>query len=306
MISKAVCDMVGAMTISRRAFAGGLPLLAAGAQMPAVEFGPHRVSRLIVGGNPVSGNSHVSSALSAEMRDYFTSSNVKKMLARCEAAGINTWQSRADRHIMRLLHEYRQEGGRIQWIAQTASEYADVARNIQEAAALKPEGIYHHGSQTDKLWRAGRIDDVKDALKRMRQAGALAGVGTHIPEVIDYVEQKGWDVDFYMTCLYNLSRTPQEAARAAGREVQGEFFHDADREEMLKRVAATKKPCLIFKVYGATRQCATAEARRAAVELAFRYAKPTDALVIGMFPKHSEQVEENCRLVLGAAQRAGR
>jgi general stress protein YciG len=203
---------------------------------------------------------------------------------------------------MRVLHEYRQEGGRIQWVAQTASEYADVGRNIGEAAALKPIGIYHHGSQTDKLWKAGRIDDLVDALKRMRQTGARAGVGTHIPEVVDYIEEKGWDVDFYMTCLYNLSRTEEEAARVAGHAVKGEFFHDADREVMLARVKKTSKQCLIFKVYGATRQCATAETRRAAMELAFRYAKPSDAVVIGMFPKHTEQVRENCGLVMEAAR----
>lgn len=290
------------MEISRRGLLGSVPALAAAAaEMPTVAFGPHRVSRLMVGGNPVSGNSHVSAALSAEMRDYFTAANTKRLLAECEAAGVNVWQSRADRHIMRLLHEYRQEGGRIQWIAQTASEYGDVARNIGEAAALKPIGIYHHGSQTDKLWAAGRIDEVRDVLKRMRQAGALAGVGTHIPEVVDYIESRGWEVDFYMTCVYNLSRTREEASKLAGRPVEGEYFHDADRERMLERVRKTSKQCLIFKVYGATRQCATAGSRRAAVELAFRYAKPSDAVVIGMFPKRSEQVAENCRLVREAA-----
>src|ERR1035441_2931230 len=83
--------------------------------LPTVRFGVHEISRLIVGGNPVSVNSHVSPQLDAEMRDYFTTANVKKLLADCERAGINTWQSRGDRHIMRLLDEYREEGGRIQW-----------------------------------------------------------------------------------------------------------------------------------------------------------------------------------------------
>src|SRR5690242_7386198 len=95
--------------ISRRSAllaAAALPAASAAGEMPLVPFGPARVSRLIVGGNPVSANSHVSAKLDAEMRDYFTAANAKKMLAACEQAGINTWQSRADRHIMRLLHEY--------------------------------------------------------------------------------------------------------------------------------------------------------------------------------------------------------
>jgi hypothetical protein len=153
---------------------------------------------------------------------------------------------------------------------------------------------------TDKAWLSGKIEDVRDSLKAMRDVGAWAGIGTHIPEVVDYMESKGWEADFYMTCVYNLSRTPDELQRLAGRKVEGELFWDADREKMLARVKATAKPCLIFKVYAATRQCRTAEDRKAAMALAFRYAKPNDAVVVGMFPKHQEQVRENCRLVAEA------
>jgi hypothetical protein len=273
-------------------------------EMPVVGFGPHSVSRLIVGGNPVSGNSHVSGELSREMADYFTAANIKKLLRECELAGINTWQSRGDKHIMRLLREYRLEGGRIQWIGQTASEFASVSRNIAEMASYGPIGIYHHGSRTDSLWNAGSIDQVRDALKAIRQSGKQVGLGTHIPEVIDYVESKDWDVDFYMTCLYNLGRTQAQAEQIAGRKMEGELFWDADRERMLDRVRRTTKQCLIFKVYGASRHCGSLAQMRAALALACRSAKPGDAFVIGMFPKHKEQVKENCRLLSDALRAA--
>jgi hypothetical protein len=290
--------------LTRRSVLFAAPAIAAAGpapSLPTVRLGDHTVSRLIVGGNPVSANSHVSPDLSDEMCDYFTTANTKKLLTACERAGINTWQSRADRHIMRLLHEYRQEGGRIQWIAQTASEYGDLKRNLGEASELRPVGIYLHGVQTDKYWLSGRIDETREALKVIRDTGAQVGLGTHIPEVVDYVESKAWDFDFYMTCVYNLSRTPEEAAKTAGRPVKGELFWDPDRERMLERVSRTAKPCLLFKVYAATRHCAAPADRRAALKLAFHYAKPTDAVVIGMFPKYQEQVEENCRLVIEAA-----
>jgi hypothetical protein len=103
-----------------------------------------------------------------------------------------------------------------------------------------------------------------------------------------------------MTCVYNMGRTPEEAAKVAGHKVEGELFRDADREKMLSRVSRVSKTCLIFKVYGATRQCASAASRQAAIELAFQSAKPQDAVVIGMFPKYQEQVRENCRLVIEA------
>lgn len=268
--------------------------------VPTVAFGKHRISRLIVGGNPVSGNSHVSGQLSREMTDYFNAANVKKLLGDCERAGINVWQSRGDNHVMRLLHEYRQGGGKIQWIAQTASELEDIPRHIRSMAAFGAIGIYHHGARTDAFWHSGKIDRVREVVKVMRDSGVRAGVGTHIPEVIEYIESNNWNVDFYMTCVYNLSRTPAEASRLAGREVKGEYFRDEDRPEMLKRVRQTSKQCLIFKVYGAGRHCDSPGRRAAAVQLAARYAKHSDAMVIGMFPKHSEQVLENCRLVRDA------
>lgn len=264
--------------------------------VPTVPFGKHRVSRLIVGGNPVSGTSHLNNELSREMVDYFTSANIKRMLRDCESSGINAWQSRGDKHIIRILHEYRQEGGTIQWIGQTATEII-FDRNLREMASESPIGIYHHGSLTDRLWAAGKIDNARDNLKRIRDTGTRVGLGTHIPQVIDYIESKGWDVDFYMTCVYNLSRTKEEASRLAGRPVDDELFWDPDREEMLKRVRQTSKQCLIFKVYGATRHCDTRERMLSSLRLAFEYAKPDDTVVIGMFPKYKDQVRENCQLV---------
>jgi len=265
--------------------------------IPKAQIGSWKISRLIVGGNPISGNSHVSGRLSREMADYFTAARIKHLLQECENTGINTWQSRGDRHIMRLLNEYRLEGGKMQWIAQTASELADIPRNIDTIADMKPVGIYHHGSQTDKFWRAGKIEQAREMLKAIRQAGVLVGLGTHIPEVIDHVESEGWDLDFYMACLYNLSRTPEEADKLAGRPVQGELFWDPDREKMLLRVRQTSRPCLIFKVYAASRHCDSEERMLTALRLAASYAKPEDCFVIGMYPKQSEQVRQNGRLV---------
>jgi hypothetical protein len=262
-----------------------------------VKFGLASISRLVVGGNPVSGYSHMSETLNSEMLDYFTASNVKKLLRDCEQAGINAWQSRADRFVMRILREYRSEGGRIEWIAQTASELGDIDRNIKEIAAAGAIAAYNHGANTDALWKSGKMEVVHDRLKVMRQAGLRVGLGTHTPEVIDYVESKDWDVDFYMTCVYNMSRSKQDAEKLAGGSVEGEFFYEPDRKQMLERVRKASKQCLIFKVYGAGRRCRSQEDMRRALSEVFEYAKPADVVVIGMFPKYKDQVAEDCRLV---------
>ena len=58
---------------------GAARMEAASGGVPQVTFGKHRISRLIVGGNPVSANSHVSPAMDREMMDYFTVANAKKI-----------------------------------------------------------------------------------------------------------------------------------------------------------------------------------------------------------------------------------
>ena len=170
--------------------------------LPLVPFGQHKISRLIVGGNPLCGNSHFSDDMSQDMREYYTAERVVEVLHRCEAAGINTIQARGDyQRILYWIELFRRERGNLHWIAQTASEMHDVFQNIRILAAAGTMGIYHHGSRTDRWWVSGEIDRVEDYLKCMRDCGVQVGLGTHFPEVIEYSEERGWDVDFYMACF---------------------------------------------------------------------------------------------------------
>ena len=47
----------------------------------------------------------------------------------------------------------------------------------------------------------------------VRDLGVLVGVGTHKPEVIELVEEQGWDVDFYAGCVYNRTRTEEDGSQ---------------------------------------------------------------------------------------------
>src|SRR5262245_7207034 len=68
------------------------------ALLPTIKLGPHSVTRLILGGNPIYGYSHFNKLFSQHMIDWHTPERVVELLKRCEQAGINTWQnSYADR-----------------------------------------------------------------------------------------------------------------------------------------------------------------------------------------------------------------
>jgi len=273
-------------------------------ELPRIQLGPHSITRLIIGGNPFCANSHYSEEMSRDMDEYFTAQRVVEVLRRCEKAGINTVQARGDYHrVLYWLERYRREGGKMQWIAQTASEMADVFQNIRVLAAAGAIAIYHHGTQTDKFWHEGRIDDALDYLKCMRDCGVQVGLGTHIPDVIRYAEEHCWDVDFYMACFYDLSRKPRESALVSGRSNYDlEEFREEDPPAMCEVIRQTPKPCLAFKILAANRKCASQQDVGRAFRFAFDNIKSTDAVVVGMFPKYSDQVAENVAHTLAAVQ----
>ncbi len=270
-----------------------------------VDFCGEKISRLIVGGNTVSGTSHWSPELDREMEDYFTSDNVKKMLFRCEKYGITTLQMRADKHIMRLLREYRQEGGTMNWIAQTAPEMKSFDGNVAQINSYKPALIYHHGCVTDDLYQEGELDELQRRLAVIRRTGHPVGLCTHMPEVVEYSEEHHWDVDFYMCCVYNISK-PERKKQSLLEGNENPLFVESDIPLMYRIIREVSKPCLAFKILGATRRCASQENVRNAFEEAYASIKPGDAVIVGMYPKYLDQVALDAQYASEAIQKAGK
>ena len=261
--------------------------------LPTVKIGKADVTRLIVGGNPLSGISHWTSDMDWDMLRYYTMPRLQQLLDDCWKNGINTVQSRGDRHQMRMYLEHRENGGKMQWIAQTASEFSDIHANIDQIASYNPIAIYHHGTHTDNSWHEGKIGQVRDFLKRIHDRGLPAGIGTHIPQVVEYAEEHGWETDFYMACFHNLARTYKSAPMVEKQKAEQEQYLPEDPDVMTAMIRQTQKPCLGFKILAANRKCETQECVKAAFDYAFKSIKPSDAVVVGMFPKYSNQVEQN-------------
>jgi len=265
--------------------------------LPTIKIGSADVTRLVVGGNPLSGISHWSSEMDQDMLRYYTMPRLQQLLDECWKHGINTVQSRGDRHQMRMYLEHRENGGQMQWIAQTASEFRDIRGNISQIASYQPIAIYNHGTHTDNSWHEGTIDQVRDLLKAIHDHGLPAGVGTHIPHVVEYAEEKGWETDFYMCCFYNLARGYKSAPAVQQSSYAQEQYQAGDPEPMTAVMRQVKKPCFGFKILAATRNAKSPEDTKRAFEYAFTHIKPTDGVVVGMFPKYRNQVAENAGYV---------
>jgi hypothetical protein len=261
--------------------------------LPTVKFGGARISRLVCGANQLYGYSHFNWLLSTHMKEWMTPDRRVEILQRCEQNGINTWQLHYQAEAMDDLKRYRDGGGSMNVFFLSMGAMHTDEKAFNEVIAVKPVGIAHHGNRTDDLFREGRMAVVQEFLKKVRDAGVMVGLSCHNPNVIDYVEEKGWDIDYYMTCFYRVSRTHEESVREFGEAPLGETVMERDPERMTARVRQTRKPCLGFKILAAGRKTDKPEQVAAAFDYALGNIKETDAVIVGMYPRYRDEVTEN-------------
>jgi hypothetical protein len=266
--------------------------------LPTVPFGPHAITRLIVGGNPFRGYSHWREDMDKDMAAWNTAEHIADALCDAEAAGLNTMQMRGDKFIFDGVEQYRSRGGRMHWICQTASEWSDVKENIRTIAKLNPIAIYHHGTNTDQHFKAGTMDVVKERIELIKELGLMAGIASHVPEIHEWVVEQGWPIDFHMCCVYNLSRETRESKIVSGQWTnEDSLFCEEDPPRMYKFIQQIDRPCLAFKVLGAYRKCQTPETVHAALKEAYASIKSNDAIIVGMWHKYMNQAQTNADYV---------
>jgi hypothetical protein len=292
--------------------AGGLAALSAAGQaadrpagsepLPTVRLGPHQVTRLIIGGNPIYGYAHFNKLLSQHQAAWHTPERVVELLKRCEQAGINTWQNSYSERTLQDLDRFREAGGKLHWLCLGKPDWDKQPDRIDDAAKRKPIGIAPHGALAERLHRLGKLAVLTDLLKRIRDQGVLVGLSAHNPALIRLAEEKGWDVDYYMCCLYYLTRPRDEFQQLLGPDLPlGEIYLPSDPQRMFEVIQAAKKPCLVYKVLAAGRRIGSPSEVRQCFEIALKKIKPTDALIVGMYQQFNDQVGENAALVRALA-----
>ncbi len=294
----------GPVSASRRRLlqsAAGLAVaraaMPAGGSLPAVQLGAHRVTRLIMGSNPFNGYCYSLPSLSEHMREWSTPRTIAGVLRQAWSQGINTWQFGYSDRCMEALDLHQAEGGQLQWILLASGPLGDDPATLKKIAQRKPLAIVHHGGVTDRRFRAGQMDRVHDFLKTVRDAGVLAGLSTHQPDVIDWVEQRDWPADFYMTCFYQFGRSADEVRKITGELPLGTVFLEGDPARMCRVIRQTRKTCLAYKILAAGRLAETPQALEKAYRFAFDNIKPQDAVIVGMYPRFKDEVAQNAQLV---------
>ncbi|MGC9348676.1 MAG: hypothetical protein ACP5JG_11100 [Anaerolineae bacterium] len=262
--------------------------------MQYTQFGNVQVSRLILGGNPFSGFSHQNPERDREMVSYYTTARIKETMREAESLGINTFLGRADRHIRRTLLEYWNEGGEIQWFAQTAPEFSSLSSNIAQAIGTGASAVYIHGGHMDYLYAQDQLDIAKEAVQQIRDAGVAVGVAGHNPKVHAWANEN-LELDFHMCSYYNPTSRDENAEHVHGAR---EVFDPQDRDAMVAMIQELRAPAIHYKVFAAGRTDP-----KEAFDFVARHLRPQDAVCIGVYTKDKpDMLAEDVQLLEQALQ----
>ncbi len=254
-----------------------------------VKIGKLNVSKLILGGNPFSGFSHHSRERDLEMKNYYNVAQIKKEFSIAEELNVNTFLGRADHHVMRTLLEYWNEGGKIQWIAQTCPGVGQVEMGIFNALEGNAKACYIHGGQMEYMMAQNDLNKVPRYIKSIKRKGMAAGVAGHDPRVIEWAEEN-LDVDFYMCSYYHPTNRGKNPKHEPG---VNEYYNEEDRDYMVKLIQGLSKPAIHYKVFAAGRNDP-----KEAFEYVAKYLRPQDAVCIGIYTKEMpNMLEEDLKLL---------
>jgi hypothetical protein len=293
----------GAVVIAPAADSGapaGLPVApgprrvvgGAKASLPTGKLGKLTVSRLISGGNLISGWAHSRDLhyVPALMRAYNTEEKVMDTLQLMEEHGVNTIIADPRKKPMDIFARYwKERGGKIQWIAEGHPEVDDWQTNLKQSIDFGAAGVYVQGVKSDRFYKDGRLELLGKCVQFVKAQGVSAGIGAHKLEVITAAEKHNFGAEFYVKTLHHTNywscRRPDQQADVI--ENPADNYWDLQPDKTVAFMQEVQKPWIAFKVLAAG---------AISPESGFKYAfeNGADFICVGMF---DFQVEQNAALV---------
>lgn len=179
------------------------------AKIKEVEF-----SRLILGGNLLSGWAHSRDLIyvSQLVKAYHHKDKIFATLLTAERCGINTLLTNPI--LCTVIEEYwRRNIGKIQFISDCAglnydrgvyavpfNEYLD---RIKRAIDYGAVACYIQGETADYYMSHGRVDELAQAIQYIRDRRVMVGIGAHRIETIEACVQYGFEPDFWMKTMHH-------------------------------------------------------------------------------------------------------
>ena len=238
-------------------------------KVPCGNIKGYEISRLICGGNLISGYAHSRDLIyvSHLVQSYFSDEKVLETFKLCEAVGINTMIVRVDNNTLKVLEKYRRRGGNMQWIAQCKVTDEDITSDFNAAVANGAIGIYLHGGVGDSYVRNNNVAHLMKTLEQMKKYDhVIHGFAGHDLNVIIELEKQGLEADFYMKTLNSGNYwtagprliTDPNWIPDPERVVEPEYAADSNDniwsvtpEQTIEYMKRVEKPWIAYKVLGA-------------------------------------------------------
>jgi hypothetical protein len=216
--------------------------------LPTGKIGNLTISRLICGGNLISGFAHSRDLtyVSELLMNYFTDEKVIETFQICEEMGINTAILRLDDHCIGVLTKYWNErGGKLQWIAQVKIQENDQTTEVKMAVDNGAVGVYVHGGVGDSLVEKGKVELLAKTIEFIKQNKVIAGIAGHNVEVPIACEKAGMKPDFYMKTLHS------DSYWSAKRETENDNIWCKTPQQTIEFMKKVEKPWIVYKVLAA-------------------------------------------------------
>jgi len=264
--------------------------------MPYGRIGKAKISRLMLGGNLVSGCMHARDLhyVSQLFRAYVTEEKLMQTLKVAEENGINTVFESGAGFVRRYNKEF---GGHMQIIPSIHPEIDQDERKLKDEIKGNVDAgvpaLYVWGVAGDNLVKAGQVRVIAKAVEFAKAHGIPAGVGGHSLLVPMACEKEKVPCDFYVKTFHSdeyPSATPKELRKEFIWLDGGKGWYDnmwcINPEETAEFMRTVTKPWIAFKILAAG-----AILPRQGFSYAFR--NGADFIAVGMF---DFQIKGNCEL----------
>jgi hypothetical protein len=259
-----------------------VPAAAPKATVPLGAIGKVKLSRLICGGNLVSGYAHSRDLIyvSNLLKAYFTDDKIMETWTRCEEHGINTMIfGPADKRALAVYGKYRARGGKIQCLGQLAPDKNNLAGCVKEATDAGLVGALLVGNYGDAWTREGDLDRIGKFLELVKAQGLIAGVAGHELRTIQAVEKAKLNPDFYMKTLHSANywskRRPDQTQEVIDNYGVDNYWC-LDPEGTIRFMQELERPWIAYKVLAAG-------ALQPRVGFKYAFDNGADFCVVGMF-----------------------
>jgi len=255
--------------------------------LPMGKIGGQEFSRLMLGGNLISGYSHSRDLgyVATLMRFYNTPSKIRETLEIAETHGINVINTFVTDDIS-ALREHWKNGGKMKWIAQVGAGDASGCPHVQLAVDGGATGIHINGDQAESLLAKGQFERVGEIVQWTKAAKRIAGVSAHDLQVIKECVKLKVDVDFYQKTLHTLDYYTAPRADETGPKGNYDNSWCNDPKAVIEFMASLKKPWIAFKILAAG-------ALRPPQAFPHAFQGGADFILVGMF---DWQIAENAKL----------